>query len=896
FTYLAGCYILLFAQTSLYRLIPSITFVFVVICAHQTITSLFRLHKPRSDADVDSSSDGNSGEGPSSGSLFTTSVSAHEELVRDLLDSHLNCLYKKVVARFRNIGFGGRLADENDGSGLRQDGNERDEFRVETEESVLIERNRNDLRQKEEEEEEDEEEASNDENGEEVKEEFDSEQEEGEVEEYDHIEEIKEKYSEYAEEEEFGMKTEEKECDMKDDVEENEEKYTKQLKDELNKIDDKLSKKEIGNKDGDKRQSCERIDKDSELEKYENVDNVVKSTDEEVGDKCQEIRGLLRKSIEEMSDREIHERGKELRYLTREIAEEIREKVKKSCDGQAHSDVSKAFGSNLDKSKEFVDIKPLNLDKTKKDISFKVDEIEQATNIQPYSVTSFNIKETGLHDLGKEQLNETNVGNVKNVTITDANSKVGKIVASNANLVEKENIHSKSTVVRNKRKLSDSLDYDAMMNESSNIVENVKPQLENTGKTQSNATVGSTKNNLDRLNNKNMSSANNSINRNKRKLEDSLDYEQMMSEENQPVVTLDEENLTEETKPETIRDKRQTGLGIKEFNMLSNDTNKTLSSFNSESHETVIDSKENAENSMPVTSDNKTDKINEKIKIVDGKDCNENKENLVKDIEPFKTNEKVTKVDHEKVVHVDKEEGNKNKEVLEEDMFVQSETKSNKMESVDSKELDEDIETTNNTNSLDTNTGNRSSRNKRKRRNRKKKGNNNAGTNVDQSNDIDNYNIEGNVDEQGDNIVEASVSESLKATECDRIKSISSNVVNISSVKGVSSNVGNKSSVKVDVVELDNGRKNNLKGGDDTNTNKTDENISSSNENSSDLVENKSGDSNEASASLLSEHNCGEQVSDDACSTDSKQSSNDTNSSFCEIHHQDVENVSEHED
>uniref|UniRef100_A0A8D8RFK7 GPI inositol-deacylase n=1 Tax=Cacopsylla melanoneura TaxID=428564 RepID=A0A8D8RFK7_9HEMI len=150
-TYLAGCYVLLFAQTSLYRLIPSICFVFVVICAHQLLTSLFRLNKPRpasTDADVDSSSTGenieNSGDQdtprrspPSSSSLFTTNVEAHEELVRDFLDSHLNCLYKKVVARFRNIGFEGRPAENDEDGGenvLRQDGNEDRELgREETE-------------------------------------------------------------------------------------------------------------------------------------------------------------------------------------------------------------------------------------------------------------------------------------------------------------------------------------------------------------------------------------------------------------------------------------------------------------------------------------------------------------------------------------------------------------------------------------------------------------------------------------------------------------------------------------------------------------------------------------------------------------------------------------------
>ncbi|XP_026683277.1 LOW QUALITY PROTEIN: GPI inositol-deacylase [Diaphorina citri] len=45
--YLAGCYILLYAQTSLYRIIPAICFVFVVVCSHQLITSVFGLDKPQ---------------------------------------------------------------------------------------------------------------------------------------------------------------------------------------------------------------------------------------------------------------------------------------------------------------------------------------------------------------------------------------------------------------------------------------------------------------------------------------------------------------------------------------------------------------------------------------------------------------------------------------------------------------------------------------------------------------------------------------------------------------------------------------------------------------------------------------------------------------------------------
>ncbi|KAI5723767.1 hypothetical protein M8J76_010656 [Diaphorina citri] len=112
--YLAGCYILLYAQTSLYRIIPAICFVFVVVCSHQLITSVFGLDKPQ-DEEWESEARGRDDSSRASGSLFTTSVSRQEELVRDMLDSQLNCLYKKVVRPFRDLVCTRRTAAETSG-------------------------------------------------------------------------------------------------------------------------------------------------------------------------------------------------------------------------------------------------------------------------------------------------------------------------------------------------------------------------------------------------------------------------------------------------------------------------------------------------------------------------------------------------------------------------------------------------------------------------------------------------------------------------------------------------------------------------------------------------------------------------------------------------------------
>uniref|UniRef100_A0A8D8RB22 Uncharacterized protein n=1 Tax=Cacopsylla melanoneura TaxID=428564 RepID=A0A8D8RB22_9HEMI len=462
------------------------------------------------------------------------------------------------------------------------------------------------------------------------------------------------------------------------------------MKDQLRKGREKMSEKESGAKVEDRRQRSERIDKEIEREKcvVENVDAIVIAdsvdAEEEDKDKCDEIRGLLRKSIEEMNEREIRERAKEVRDLTREIAEKIREKVRESCEVKSHISEPHPLGSNLDKSKEIVYVNPFDVDRTEKDSGFKVDDaIEQTVSIKPHSVTSFNIKEQDIHDLDNDQLTETIVGNVKHVTIIDtASSKVGQKVNEKANvpklekkgptianvvekanvpkvekkgptitnIVDKANVPTKSKIGRNKRKLSDALDYDAMMNESptTNLSENVKTQLDNTGKT---PLFSSTSTNLDRLENDNINRPTKSSNRNKRKLAESLDYDEMISEVGQQFVALDKENITEETKEETVGEsnERQAELKVKDDTIVSNETGKTVGPSNSESDKIVIDRQTNANQ---VTSDN----------------------------QPFKSNSKVDQA----------EAGNENKKVLGKDIGDKTETKSIKKESVDSKELEDD--------------------------------------------------------------------------------------------------------------------------------------------------------------------------------------------------------------
>ncbi|XP_026682199.1 uncharacterized protein LOC113469006 [Diaphorina citri] len=99
---------------ALYRIIPAICFVFVVVCSHQLITSVFGLDKPE-DEEWESEARGQANSSRASGSLFTTSVSKQEELVRDMLDSQLNCLYKKVVRPFRDLVCTRRTAAETSG-------------------------------------------------------------------------------------------------------------------------------------------------------------------------------------------------------------------------------------------------------------------------------------------------------------------------------------------------------------------------------------------------------------------------------------------------------------------------------------------------------------------------------------------------------------------------------------------------------------------------------------------------------------------------------------------------------------------------------------------------------------------------------------------------------------
>uniref|UniRef100_A0A8D8W5L1 Uncharacterized protein n=1 Tax=Cacopsylla melanoneura TaxID=428564 RepID=A0A8D8W5L1_9HEMI len=439
------------------------------------------------------------------------------------------------------------------------------------------------------------------------------------------------------------------------------------MKDQLRKGREKMSEKESGAKVEDRRQRSERIDKEIEREKcvVETVDDIVISdsvdAEEEDKDKCDEIRGLLRKSIEEMNEREIRERAKEVRDLTREIAEKIREKVRESCEVKSHMPEPHPLGSNLDKSKEIVYVNPFDVDRTEKDSGFKVDDaIEQTVSIKPHSVTSFNIKEQDIHDLDNDQLTETIVGNVKHVTIIDtASSKVGQKMNEKANvpkvekkgptitnIVDKANVPTKSKIGRNKRKLSDALDYDAMMNESptTNLSENVKTQLDNTGKT---PLFSSTSTNLDRLENDNINRPTKSSNRNKRKLAESLDYDEMISETGQQFVALDKENITEEIVGES--NERQAELKVKDDTIVSNETGKTVGPSNSESDKIVIDRQTNANQ---VTSDN----------------------------QPFKSNSKVDQA----------EAGNENKKVLGKDIGDKTETKSIKKESVDSKELEDD--------------------------------------------------------------------------------------------------------------------------------------------------------------------------------------------------------------